>query len=144
MASTRAIDYEWFINLYIHGIIIGTTHSGQSGHGSNNYKRVLQTHQFSRNIVSPSTPRSNECPGYDSKQSDGEVPVTLGLLGMRNTPSLPLWPEVVAPGSVRLMSQIELNCVLMLNWIAWNRNVLNLNYLLMLNSIVWKGTVFVC
>ena len=38
----------------------------------------------------------NECPGYDTKQSDGEVPA------MWNTPSLPslpgsLWPGVVAP-----------------------------------------------
>ena len=45
---------------------------------------------------------SAECPGYDSKQSDGEVPVMRGLSGMRSTPSLPLlpgllWPGVVAP-----------------------------------------------
>ena len=44
----------------------------------------------------------NECHGYDTKQSDGEVPVMLGLWGMRSTPSLsllpgPLWPGVVAP-----------------------------------------------
>ena len=25
----------------------------------------------------------NECPGYDTKQSDGEVPVILGLWGKR-------------------------------------------------------------
>ena len=44
----------------------------------------------------------NECPVYDTKQSDGEVPVMLGLCGMQSTPSLPLlpgplWPGVVAP-----------------------------------------------
>ena len=44
----------------------------------------------------------NKCPGYDKKQSDGEVPVMLELWGMRSTPSLsslwgPLWPGVVAP-----------------------------------------------
>ncbi len=44
----------------------------------------------------------HECPGYDTKQSDGEVPVMLGLWGIRITPSLPLlpdplWPRVVAP-----------------------------------------------
>ena len=44
----------------------------------------------------------NECPAYDTKQSDGEVPVMLGLWGIRSTPSLPLllgplWPGVVAP-----------------------------------------------
>ena len=43
-----------------------------------------------------------DCPGYDTKQSDGEVPAVLELWGMRSTPSLPslpgpLWPGVVAP-----------------------------------------------
>ena len=31
----------------------------------------------------------NECPGYDIKQSDGEVPIMLEFSGMRNTPSFP-------------------------------------------------------
>ena len=35
---------------------------------------------------------SPECPDNDSKQSDGEVPVMLGLWGMQSTPSLPLLP----------------------------------------------------
>ena len=44
----------------------------------------------------------DECPGYDTKQSDGEVAAVLELWGMRSTPSLPslpgpLWPGVVAP-----------------------------------------------
>ena len=48
------------------------------------------------------TPPPNECPGYDTKESDGEVPAVLELWGMRSTPSLPslpgpLWPGVVAP-----------------------------------------------
>ena len=36
---------------------------------------------------------------YDTKQSDGEVPVMLELWGMQSTPSLPgpLWLRVVAP-----------------------------------------------
>ncbi len=55
--------------------------------------------------------------GYDTKQSDAEVPVMLDLWGMRSTPSLPslpgpLWPGVVASDSVRSMGQIELKCVL--------------------------------
>ena len=71
----------------------------------------------------------NECPVYDTKQSDGEAPVMLELFGMRSTPSLPslpgpLWPGVVAPNRVIYMGQIELTRVLMLNWIAWNRTVL--------------------
>ena len=48
------------------------------------------------------TPLPNECPGYDTKQSDGEVPVMLELWGMWSTLSLPslpssLWPGVVVP-----------------------------------------------
>ena len=44
---------------------------------------------------------SNECPGYDIKQSDGQAPVMLELWEMKSTLSLsslpgPLWPEVVA------------------------------------------------
>ena len=44
----------------------------------------------------------NECPGYDTKLSDGEVPVMLEFWGMWSKPSLPslpgpLWPGVVAP-----------------------------------------------
>ena len=44
----------------------------------------------------------NECPGYDTKQSDGDVPATLEFWGTRSTPSLPLlpgslWPRVVTP-----------------------------------------------
>ena len=47
-------------------------------------------------------PPPNECPGYDTKQSDGQVPAVLELWRMRSTPSLPslpvqLWPGVVAP-----------------------------------------------
>ena len=60
------------------------------------------------------------------KQSDGEVPVMLELWGMWSTPSLPsLWTGVVAPDWVLSMGQIERKCVLMLNWIAWNRIVLS-------------------
>ena len=71
----------------------------------------------------------NKCPRYDTKQFDGEVPVMLELLGMWSTLSLPslpgpLWPRVVAPDKTLFMSQIELNCVLILNWSTWNRTVL--------------------
>ena len=68
----------------------------------------------------------NACLGYHSKLSDGEVPVMLELWGMQSTLSLPLlpdplWPRVGAPDRVISLGQIELNCVLMLNWITWNR-----------------------
>ena len=56
----------------------------------------------------------NECPGYDTKQSDGELPVMSELWGMLSSLSLPslpdtLWPGVVAPNKVLSMVQIELN-----------------------------------
>ena len=68
-------------------------------------------------------------PRYDTKQSDDEAPVMLDLGGMQRTSSLPylqgtLWPEVVAPDKVLSLGQTELNRVLMLNWIAWNKTVL--------------------
>ena len=68
-------------------------------------------------------PPPYECPEFDTKQSDGEVPAMQEFWEIRSTPSLPslpnsLWPGVVAPGRVLSMGQIELNCVLMLNWIA--------------------------
>ena len=55
----------------------------------------------------------NECPGYDTKQSEGEAPVMLEIWGMRSTSSLPLlpglfWPGVVAPDKVLSRGQIEL------------------------------------
>ena len=53
---------------------------------------------------------TNESPGYDTKQSDGEAPVMLELWGMWSTPSLPgpLWPEVGALDRFLSMGQIEL------------------------------------
>ena len=52
----------------------------------------------------------------------------LELWGMWNNPLLPLLPDplrpvMVAPDTVLFMGQIELNCVLMLNLIVWNRTV---------------------
>ncbi len=56
------------------------------------------------------TPPANDCPSYDTKQSDGEAPVM--LWGMQSTPSLPLlpgplWPGVVAPDRVLSIYQTE-------------------------------------
>ena len=63
-------------------------------------------------------PPANGCPVYATEQSDGEVPVMLGLWGMRSTPSLQLLSGQLLPG-------IKLNCILMLNWIVWIRIKLN-------------------
>ena len=57
---------------------------------------------------------------YDTIQSDGGVAVILEPWEMQSTPSLPslscpLWLRVVASDRVLSMSQIELNCLLMLN-----------------------------
>ena len=61
--------------------------------------------QFSRGVRLP--PR-NESHGYDTKQSDGEVPIMLKLWGMQSAPLLPslpgpLWPGVVAPDRALFM-----------------------------------------
>ena len=61
-------------------------------------------------------PLPNECPAYDTKQSDGEAPVMLELLGMRSIPSLPSHPGTLRPSVVTLdtvlsMGQTELNCI---------------------------------
>ena len=63
---------------------------------------------------------ANECPVYDSKYSDGEVAVILDLSGVQTTPlllSFPsfLWPGMIASNSILSISQIELNCVFVLN-----------------------------
>ena len=65
-------------------------------------------------------PPPNECPGYDTKQSDSEAPV-LELWRMWITPSLPLlpgspWPRVVAsdwlPSTVWPFNCVQANDIL--------------------------------
>ena len=70
--------------------------------------RIHRLH-LCRGVRSP----PNECPAYDSKQTDGEAPVMLELWGMRSTPSLPslpgpFWPRVVAPDRFLCIYQIKL------------------------------------
>ena len=57
---------------------------------------------------------ANECPVYDAKQSDGDVPVMLELWGIRSTPSLPSLPRSLWPGVVALdwILSIGQNCSL--------------------------------
>ena len=69
-------------------------------------------------------PPHNECPGFDTKQSDGEAPAMLELWGMRSTPSLqllpgPLWPGVVAPDKDPIYGLNRINSILMLKRIVW-------------------------
>ena len=51
----------------------------------------------------------DECPGYDTKQSDGEAPVMMELWGMQNVnyPFISIAPRV-ASNRVLTMGQIEL------------------------------------
>ena len=62
---------------------------------------------------------------YDAKQSDCEAWVLLEFWRMWSTSSvqaLPglLWPWVIPIDRVLSMGQIERNCLITLNWIAWN------------------------
>ena len=43
---------------------------------------------------------SNECPGYNDKQSHGEAPLMQNLCGMRSTPLVPSLPGPLLPGEV--------------------------------------------
>ena len=56
----------------------------------------------------------NDCPRYDTQQSDGEVSVTPKLWEMQSTPSLlflqfPLWLGVVTPDRVLFKGRVELS-----------------------------------
>ena len=59
----------------------------------------------------------NEYPGYDTKQSDGEVPVMLGLWRMWSIPSLPglLWFGMIVPDRVYELNRIKLHTYAKLN-----------------------------
>ena len=62
-----------------------------------------------------------ENPGYDAKQSDGEVPVMLVLWGMWSTPSLP--PPNESPGYDTKQSDGEVPVMLEL-WGMWSTSSL--------------------
>ena len=75
---------------------------------------------------------SNECPGYCTKQSDWWDFSNAAAVGNAKIPSLPtlpgpLWPRVATSGRVLSMGQIELNCVITLNWVVWCKTVLTFN-----------------
>ena len=66
----------------------------------------------------------NECPGCDTKQSDGDVPVMLELWGMRSAPSspllpVPLWLRMVAPdkGPIYWLNRTKLHTYAKLNYL---------------------------
>ena len=90
-------------------------------------------------------PFPNECSGYDTKQSDGEVHDT-EILGNADYPFIAIIPRsILARSGSTWLGQIELNCILMLNWIVWNRTVLRFfclqtKTIFILNWIVWIRT----
>ena len=121
------LNYHDYIYVYIHTHTNTHIYIYQPFRIAQSAGAVEYTDCFFREVRPP--PR-NECPWYDTKQSNGVVPVK--LWGMISNPSLPLfrgplWPGVVAPDRVLSFGQIAINCVLMLNWIIWNRIVFTFN-----------------
>ena len=99
--------------------------------------------EYTSCIFSEELDSLNECPGYETKQSDLEAPVMLEHWEMpsRHFLSLipgPFWPGVVTPDRVLSMGQRELNWVRF--WIVWTRSVLTFdgNYTRMLRAILNK------
>ena len=88
-------------------------------------------------------PSLKDCPGYDTKQWRGSS--YAGALGNAACHFIAitlrsLWPREVAPDRVPSMVWIELNGVLMLNWIVWYGTVF-WHCVFMLNWTVWNKTV---
>ena len=140
----------WFWNLHLCTILVRTwMESSQSGVRSSIYgynrkcsirqpllvwqKQGCRIHRL--HLCRRVRPPPHVCPGYDTKQSDGEVPVILGLWGIQSTLLLPLlpgplWPGMVAPDKGPIYALNRTNWIFMLNWIrnfwlnwiAWNRN----------------------
>ena len=59
-----------------------------------------------------------------------------GALENVDYPFIAIAPRSTGLGRALSMGQIELNCVLMLNWITWNRTVFHIETVFMLNWIV--------
>ena len=62
-------------------------------------RTIEYTDCISAERKAPST-NNTECPGYNTKKSDGEAPVMLELWGIRSTLSLPSFPGLLLPGVV--------------------------------------------
>ena len=102
----------------------------------------------------------NEIPGYDTKQSDGEVPVKQEVGGMWSTPFIAnatrftlsrsdntWYSPIYGSNRTKLLTYAKLNWMkgnyfCMLNWIVWNWTVFDIETALTLNWIVWIRTVW--
>ena len=110
------IEYVYFLNgsiILIEETITSLNTTGQRGSGSNSNKGVFlillgpvgSAAEYTDCFAEDSP---NKCPGYDTKQSDGEDLAMMGLWRMRIVPSLPsflypFWRGVVALGSYLLV-----------------------------------------
>ena len=135
-----ATNTNLWTNLVILSKFVVAQHNSSCDPVSWSY-RICRLHLYKG--VRPPTTTTKECHEYDTKQYDGEAPVMSELWEMQNTLLLPLllgplWPEVVAPDRVLSRDQIELNCLLMLNWIVWNRTVSTFNCVLTKNCTFAK------
>ena len=72
------------IYIYIYILYISRTLTAQSAEAVE-YTDCISAEEYNS---------SNECPGYDIKQSDVEPPVILELWEMRSTSSLPSLPDL--------------------------------------------------
>ena len=97
---------------------------GRSGERGSGISVLVTRHDDDASLQRSKTPPPNKCPRYDAKQSD-EMRSTSPLLLLPG----PLWLRVVVLSRVLSMCLMELNSVLMLNWIVWNRTVLTFNCL---------------
>ena len=104
--------------------ISDVTAPGQSGSWRNRNDRVLHYTQISRAGAKPSG-------GLVSYPGHSLLPG-------------PLWPWVVAPDRVLSVGQIELNCVHMLNWIVWSRNVFNIDTVYLCKTELFEIELFTC
>ena len=64
--------------------------------------------EFAVSISSDYNHYTNECPGHDTKQSDGEDPVMPELWGMWSTRLCPSLPYLRCPDRVQSIDKIEL------------------------------------
>ena len=100
--------------------------------------------EYTNSISAEGYDSPKKCSGYDTKQSNSDVPVMLELWGMWSTPlllSLPslLWPGVVASDRVLSMCQIELGC----NYAKLNCLKLNWIGISFLSILSWSVPIFV-
>ena len=92
------VSVDIYTNVYVQWIVVCKSIWHISQPQSFQLDQLAGFIEFWQHLSRGVRPLPNECPGYDTKQSEGEVPVM--LLAMRSTPSLlsgPIWPGMVAP-----------------------------------------------